>query len=98
MLRMSASDDDVSTTPGAASSQVSSYIEADDSLDDEGYAESMTTSYMTSIAAGIRRGIEEDGRIYAAYGQYKPWIPVDDAEVRHSMIAEWQQSGSAPRY
>lgn len=56
-------------------------IEADELMDDEGYAESTTTSYVSSIASSIRRGIEENGRIYAAYGQHKPWLPVDDMEV-----------------
>jgi hypothetical protein len=72
--------------PGTPSSQASNHIEADDSLDDEGYAESTSTSYVTSIATDIRRGIEENGRLYANYGQHKPWVPVDDAEVRHSPI------------
>jgi hypothetical protein len=58
-----------------------SQIEADDSLSDEGYAQSTTSSYATSIASEIRRGVEENGRIYAAYGQHKPWVPVDDVEV-----------------
>ena len=79
-------DNEALAPPDTESSEASSFIEADDLLDDEGYAESTTTSYVTSIAADIRRGIEEDGRIYAAYGQYKPWLPVDDAEVRNSAI------------
>jgi hypothetical protein len=61
-------------------------MEADDSLDDEGYAESTSTSYVTSIATDIGRGIEENGRLYANYGQHKPWLPVDDAEVRQSPL------------
>jgi len=59
----------------------SNEIEADDSISDEGYAESTSTSYVSSIASDIRRGVEENGRLYAAYGQHKPWVPVDDAEV-----------------
>jgi hypothetical protein len=57
------------------------YMEPDEEIDDEGYAYSASASYVTSIASQIRRGIEENGRIYAAYGQHKPWLPVDEAEV-----------------
>ncbi|GJN81067.1 hypothetical protein PLIIFM63780_004599 [Purpureocillium lilacinum] len=62
------------------SSGSSSSIEPDAISDDEGYAASTSTSYMTSLASDIRRGIEENGRVYAAYGIYKPWMPVDDRE------------------
>ena len=57
-------------------------IEADDNISDEGYAESTTSSYVSSIASDIRRGVIEQGRVYASYGQHKPWVPVDEAEVR----------------
>ena len=67
---------------GTPASQPSSRIEADDSVDDEGYAEATSASYVSSIASEIRRGIEENGRIYASYGKHKPWLPMDDAEVR----------------
>ncbi|KAK3322661.1 S-adenosyl-L-methionine-dependent methyltransferase [Apodospora peruviana] len=58
-------------------------IEADVFSDDDedGYANSTSTSYLTSIASDIRRGIEENGRIYAAYGMHKAWLPIDDAEL-----------------
>lgn len=85
---ISPDDDDDLAALETSSSQPSSGIEADDSLDDEGYAESTSTSYVTSIATDIRRGIEENGRLYASYGQHKPWVPVDDAEVRCSQILE----------
>lgn len=75
------SDENIAA-PGSPESQTpSNQIEADDSVSDEGYAESVSTSYVLSIATDIRRGIEENGRLYAAYGQHKPWVPVDDAEV-----------------
>jgi len=77
-------EEELPPLPGspALSSQPSSQIEADEFTDDEGYAESTTTSYVSSIASDVRRGIEENGRLYAAYGQHKPWLPVDDQEVR----------------
>jgi hypothetical protein len=64
-----------------SSNAPSSHIEPDLFTDDEGYAESTTTSYVTSLASDIRKGIEEGGRTYAAYGIHKPWMPVDDREV-----------------
>lgn len=67
-------DDDASSAPSTA-------IEPDFSTDDEGYEASIATSYVTSIASDIRKGVEENGRVYAAYGVHKPWIPVDDLEV-----------------
>ncbi len=59
---------------------ISSEIEPDESISDEGYA-ATSTNYVSSIASDVRRGIEENGRLHAAYGKYKPWVPVDDAEV-----------------
>ncbi|XP_044722024.1 methyltransferase domain-containing protein [Hirsutella rhossiliensis] len=38
-------------------------------------------SYVTSLASDIRRGVEENGRVYAAYGIHKPWVPIDDLEM-----------------
>lgn len=67
--------------PDSLSTSSSSNIEADSWTDDQGYAESTSTSYLTSIASEIRRGIEDNGRIYAAYGIHKPWLPTDDLEV-----------------
>ena len=70
------------------SSQPSSRIEPDTWTDDddEGYAQSLSTSYLTSIATDIRRGVVENGRTYAAYGMHKPWLPVDDEEVREARL------------
>ncbi|KAK5531919.1 hypothetical protein LTR25_008249 [Vermiconidia calcicola] len=55
-------------------------IEADYNFNDEGYAESTNTSYVTSIASDIRRGIEENGRTYPAYGQHQYGMPIDERE------------------
>lgn len=65
----------------AGSTAPSTDIEPDTFTDDEGYAASTSTSYVTSLASDIRRGVEENGRIYAAYGIHKPWMPVDESEV-----------------
>ena len=56
-------------------------IEADDVIDDEGFAQSTTSSYVTSIASNIRRGIEENGRTYPAYGQHLAGLPCDEDEL-----------------
>ncbi|KAF5020048.1 hypothetical protein F66182_7929 [Fusarium sp. NRRL 66182] len=48
---------------------------------DESYFESSNTSYLTSIASDIRRGVQENGRTFAAYGLHKAWIPSDDLEL-----------------
>ena len=51
-----------------------------DSFSDEGFAESVTVSYATSIASEIRRGVEENGRTYPAYGQNEYGLPIDEQE------------------
>lgn len=54
-------------------------IEPDDVMEDEGYSGSSLTSYVTSIASEIRRGIEENGRRYAAFGAHQG-LPMDEIE------------------
>ena len=36
---------------------------------------------MTSILSSVRRGIEENGRIYPAYGKHEYGMPVDEREL-----------------
>jgi hypothetical protein len=67
----------------STSNQLDVNIEADEGFDDEGYAQSTSTSYVTSLASDIRRGVEENGRLYASYGKYKQMIPIDESEVRY---------------
>lgn len=62
-------------------------LEADEEESDEGYEGSTSSTFVTSIASNIKRAVRENGRIYAAYGQHKAWVPVDDHEVSH---VEWQ--------
>ena len=47
---------------------------------DEGYAESTTTSYLSSLASDIHRGVTENGRTYASYGRTVQGIPIDEPE------------------
>ena len=64
-------------TPGAA------VIEADSDFGDEGYATPIDKSYVTSIASDIRRGVEENGRLYPSVDRDTgAYTPIDDAEVR----------------
>jgi SAM-dependent methyltransferase len=58
----------------------STEITPDEGFDDEGFAESVNTSYVTSIASEIRRGVEENGRTYPAYGKNAYGLPIDEAE------------------
>lgn len=73
----------------STSDQLDARIEADESFDDEGYAQSTSTSYVTSLASDIRRGVEENGRLYASYGKYKQMIPIDESEVRYPPATSW---------
>jgi len=50
-------------------------------LDDEAYAESTSTSYVSSIASEVSRGILENERIYPQYGKHSYGMPVDEAEM-----------------
>jgi SAM-dependent methyltransferase len=59
-------------------------IEADDTIDDEGFAQSISTSYATSIATAIRRGVEENGRTYPAYGKHLAALPIDESELERN--------------
>ena len=62
-------------------SLVAPTIQPDFELDDEAYAASTTTSYVTSIASEISRGVLENERIYPHYGQHKYGMPVDEDEM-----------------
>ncbi|VBB81494.1 Putative protein of unknown function [Podospora comata] len=65
-------------------------IEPDRWTDDEGYAESTSTRYLSSIASDIRRGVEENGRLYAAYGMHKQWLPIDDEELDRNDLQHYK--------
>jgi SAM-dependent methyltransferase len=65
---------------GGRSSEAGSVISADD-FSDEGYAASNTTSYISSIASDIRRGIVENGRVYPNYGKNMYGMPMDEQEL-----------------
>jgi hypothetical protein len=61
-----------------ATSTATTEITPGKTFDDEGFAESINTRYVTSIASEIRRGIEENGRTYPAYGKNQYGLPVDE--------------------
>ena len=57
-------------------------IEAEVDFNDEGYATSIDRSYVTSIASDIRRGVEENGRLYPSMNRNQmTYTPIDEAEV-----------------
>ena len=56
--------------------------EAEAEFSDEGYETSIGHSYVTSLASDIRRGVEENGRIYPSRDRsHMTYTPMDDAEV-----------------
>ena len=61
---------------------MAAHIAADEheSFSDEGYAESTNTSYLTSLASDIRKGVIENGRTYASYGKNIQGMPIDEQE------------------
>ncbi|KAK4946814.1 hypothetical protein LTR10_014317 [Elasticomyces elasticus] len=61
--------------------QIAPMMLPDLDLDDEAYAESTSTSYVTSIASEISRGILENERLYPQYGRHSYGMPVDEAEM-----------------
>ncbi|KAI9727379.1 MAG: hypothetical protein M1834_008450 [Cirrosporium novae-zelandiae] len=56
-------------------------IEPDLFLEDEGYTESSATSFCSSIAAEIKQGMVENGRVYATFGNHEYGLPLDDDEL-----------------
>ena len=66
--------------PGVAT-QIAPPIEPDSDISDEAYAESTSTSYLTSIASAISRGVVIDGRVYPNYGKHSYGLPVDEDEM-----------------
>jgi hypothetical protein len=54
----------------AESDRSTSAIDPDSHLNDEGYQESLATSLLSSMASDVRRGVLENGRLYASYGQH----------------------------
>ena len=56
-------------------------IVPDNDLTDEAYAESTTTSYVTSIASEISKGVLENERLYPNYGQHSYGMPIDEDEM-----------------
>ena len=66
--------------PGAAV-QIAPAIEPDTDSTDEAYAESIGTSYVTSIASEVSKGIMENGRLYPSYGKHGYGLPTDEDEM-----------------
>ena len=67
-------------TPSVAT-QITPAIEPDTDSSDEAYAESTTTSYVTSVASEMSKGVLENGRLYPSYGKHGYGLPTDDEEM-----------------
>lgn len=61
--------------------QIAPAMVPDIDLVDESYAESTTTSYVTSLASEITRGVVENERLYPNYGQHTYGMPIDEEEM-----------------
>lgn len=66
-------------------------LEADSHHSDSAYGESTTSSYLTSIASDVRKGLIENGRRYHSYGNGEYALPSDDQELerldmQHAMM------------
>lgn len=56
-------------------------VPEDETFTDPGYdSDSTAASYATSLASEIRRGVEENGRVYASFGKHEAQLPQDDEE------------------
>lgn len=85
MVQNSGADDAI-IHDAAEGQEPTASIQPDEFGLDEGYTESTTTSYVSSIASSIRRGIEENGRLYPSYGKNASLLPMDDDELdRHDL-------------
>ncbi|OBT72693.1 hypothetical protein VF21_08799 [Pseudogymnoascus sp. 05NY08] len=56
-------------------------LEVDSEENDSAYAESTRSSFMTSIASSVTRGIFENGRRYHSYGESQYAFPNDEREL-----------------
>lgn len=61
--------------------QIAPAMQPDTDSSDEAYAESTTTSYVTSIKSEISKGVLENERLYPSYGQHDYGMPIDDDEL-----------------
>ncbi|KAK3332564.1 S-adenosyl-L-methionine-dependent methyltransferase [Cercophora scortea] len=72
--------------PGPTTTNTNDQIEADYSTDDDGFDASTTNSYLTSIASDVRRGVEENGHLYAAHGMHKTYLPIGGRELDRNAL------------
>ena len=74
---------DVTTIPPSLTritTQIAPPMVPDVDFTDEAYAESLNTSYVTSIASEVSRGVVENERLYPSYGQHRYGMPIDEDE------------------
>jgi SAM-dependent methyltransferase len=61
--------------------QIAPAMQPDTDSSDEAYAESTTTSFITSIKSEVSRGVLENERLYPSYGQHAYGMPIDEDEL-----------------
>lgn len=66
--------------PGVVT-QIAPAMQPDNDSTDEAYAESTTTSFVTSIKSEVSRGVLENERLYPSYGQHDYGMPIDEDEL-----------------
>jgi SAM-dependent methyltransferase len=61
--------------------QIAPAMQPDNDSTDEAYAESTTTSFVTSIKSEVSKGVLENERLYPSYGQHDYGMPIDEDEL-----------------
>jgi SAM-dependent methyltransferase len=79
-LIMAAAAPPAAQLPGVVT-QIAPAMQPDNDLSDEAYAESTTTSFVTSIKSEVSRGVLENERLYPSYGQHDYGMPIDEDEL-----------------
>lgn len=65
------------------------HLEADLTESDSAYGESTKSSFLTSIASEVTRGMVENGRRYHSYGSGEYGFPNDDRECKVSLLTTY---------
>jgi SAM-dependent methyltransferase len=79
-LIMAAAAPPAAQLPGVVT-QIAPAMQPDNDSSDEAYAESTTTSFVTSIKSEVSRGVLENERLYPSYGQHDYGMPIDEDEL-----------------
>lgn len=81
-LSITAAHNDHETVSGiGVTTRVAPIMQPDLDIDDEGFEETTSSTYLSSIASEVSRGILENERIYPGYGKYSYGMPIDEDEM-----------------